>query len=1359
MTPELRPFVGNATPFAKSGSRSLLQRARRDSAFVLIVTIILVAFLVLILVGLATFTRVETQVASNTQHMAAARQNALMALNLALGELQENLGPDRRSSATAELVIADFDTPSQRSARNPYWVGAWNTEGGFRGWLVSGNESIPQPPDPANDVAAADVRVTPLSPITSAAITADKPTGYTIPVTGASDPVPAVLLVGDNTVGSAGTPSQRYVFAPVRDLRATPPGLDGEAVIGRYAWWVGDEGVKANLALPVRPVPAAGADMPDRLRFLASPQNRGFPVVGAPWDRWSPEYTGAGQIPNFANTQARVLSRKQLAFASAGLAAEERTRFHEFTTFSAGVLSDSRLGGLRKDLSTAFEIPEVAFRNSEFTRVLTAGEKPHAYATDHANRLQSGRPLTGRSTKTAINFRDDSWASGLVYRGPTYDQLRDHYQLYRRVSQPFAADASAAAQVFQPNAPDTLTTGGTPAWHVRAPWGDYYGNAGIMTNANEGLNYQVEDQWVSGTTTRTRIRPVTTELVPEVVRYSYVMALQSYKDAADDPQKSRIRLFVNPFIVLHNPYDVTLTTPPLWIRVIRAELGVRITVGPGKDATASLMYFTNSTTAAYQEQLAGGHNSSYQAVDHFLSDNGNPNPSGANPGSITLKPGELKLYTIRGSSPTNIDATFSPSRRNLYFQALDSNDPAQLFSTGVYKTLQKRVGTSGNIGETYFIDDADTFTVTVDNNAFIEQGQRPEETSALGETGVEAMKFITKVVRPFSGDPDPLVNADLNWPHIKRHQFFNSSYWQGPPANNIPVTLSNAQIAGDISAPGGGSRFYVAQTDVYWKPLFDGDNRDNNFSLISHNPRAMIQTGMAAGSQGPNSTRGPAHWTGSSELLNGTAPNFNARFWGSGTTPGAGGHSNVVLWSVPRAPLTSIAGFRHANISRLWTAPAYAVGNSYASPYVPADRTWRSQVAPQTPAGVYWNLDDSYIFNQALFDTYFFSGVNPGLNAGATAWNNALSNSAAILGASDPTSATPLQTQINDWIAGTANPANPLLNSRLRFNLPAGRSLAQANADLNVASGYATAQTKLDAASDIRAHNAIAAYALQHGTFNVNSVSVDAWRALLASVRGSAVDHFSNLAGSPSLRTESSASRTPFPRSSVPGEDADIGDDYKLWNGFRSLTDAQITTLANEIVEQIRTRARSRPGGAAPRPFTTLGEFVNRRLAPASDSTSLKGLLQAAIDSTVNQPASSLTDQPVRAAETHFVTRKRTPDETVTTNYANPSALAAATLAGTPQWFTQADLLERIGPQLSARSDTFTVRTYGEAVNPVTGVVEGRAWLEAVVQRDTAFVNLADHPALPISTVSAESQNFGRKFKVVSFRWLSPDDI
>ena len=87
-------------------------------------------------------------------------------------------------------------------------------------------------------------------------------------------------------------------------------------------------------------------------------------------------------------------------------------------------------------------------------------------------------------------------------------------------------------------------------------------------------------------------------------------------------------------------------------------------------------------------------------------------------------------------------------------------------------------------------------------------------------------------------------------------------------------------------------------------------------------------------------------------------------------------------------------------------------------------------------------------------------------------------------------------------------------------------------------------------------------------------------------------------------------------------------------------------------------------------------------------------------------------------------------------------------------------MLQQIGPFLSARSDTFLVRTYGENVNPVTGDTHARAWCEAVVQRVPDYLEAADEPSVaPAALTSATNATFGRQFRVVSFRWLSPEDI
>jgi hypothetical protein len=111
-------------------------------------------------------------------------------------------------------------------------------------------------------------------------------------------------------------------------------------------------------------------------------------------------------------------------------------------------------------------------------------------------------------------------------------------------------------------------------------------------------------------------------------------------------------------------------------------------------------------------------------------------------------------------------------------------------------------------------------------------------------------------------------------------------------------------------------------------------------------------------------------------------------------------------------------------------------------------------------------------------------------------------------------------------------------------------------------------------------------------------------------------------------------------------------------------------------------------------------------------------------------------------------------------NAINPDVIApVATVANVTDLgfssltLTQADILSALAPYLRTRSDTFLVRTYGETVNPATGQMEARAWAEAVVQRFPDTVTTGDSITQPAGA-------FGRRFRIVSFRWLhSPTDI
>ncbi|MBW2704609.1 MAG: hypothetical protein JRF33_27650 [Deltaproteobacteria bacterium] len=86
------------------------------------------------------------------------------------------------------------------------------------------------------------------------------------------------------------------------------------------------------------------------------------------------------------------------------------------------------------------------------------------------------------------------------------------------------------------------------------------------------------------------------------------------------------------------------------------------------------------------------------------------------------------------------------------------------------------------------------------------------------------------------------------------------------------------------------------------------------------------------------------------------------------------------------------------------------------------------------------------------------------------------------------------------------------------------------------------------------------------------------------------------------------------------------------------------------------------------------------------------------------------------------------------------------------------------------RDDTFRIRAYGES-NDASGKVLARAWCEAIVQRTPEYcdsTNDAEVPAREIDAngrfsdnpdLTSSNRRFGRKFRIESFRWLSPSEV
>ena len=107
---------------------------RRQSGFALVITLVLLALLVLAVFALSALTKVSSEMAHSSVYQTQARQNAQLALDVALGELQRHAGDDTRITGMAGITgIAGNPNASTR-----YWCGVWRNDGTFVTWLTSG---------------------------------------------------------------------------------------------------------------------------------------------------------------------------------------------------------------------------------------------------------------------------------------------------------------------------------------------------------------------------------------------------------------------------------------------------------------------------------------------------------------------------------------------------------------------------------------------------------------------------------------------------------------------------------------------------------------------------------------------------------------------------------------------------------------------------------------------------------------------------------------------------------------------------------------------------------------------------------------------------------------------------------------------------------------------------------------------------------------------------------------------------------------------------------------------------------------------------------------------------------------------
>jgi hypothetical protein len=434
-------------------------------------------------------------------------------------------------------------------------------------------------------------------------------------------------------------------------------------------------------------------------------------------------------------------------------------------------------------------------------------------------------------------------------------------------------------------------------------------------------------------------------------------------------------------------------------------------------------------------------------------------------------------------------------------------------------------------------------------------------------------------------------------------------------------------------------------------------------------------------------------------------------------------------------------------------------------------------------------FDPSAIINRALFDRYFLSGAAPVYS------NGVLQKS--------------LSTVLDDFVNGTGTLANPTTVLMSSFDAT-------------------TTRNKLNN------HRTVAAVTAREGAFNVHSMSKRAWAAVLAGAKARAL---SNETGDASLNARfPRAVRTDSVSAS--GVNKAPYNTEAAWTGLTNLDDSQIRALAKAIVDENTyrlsfyhregshavvnsdfhhvlngtvTNSKIRglasyavPYGTLPMPYLGLAQFVNRSCCPinAGAIRYRGGAIQTAITLADANGAklanrNNLPDVTIPLVGQSYLTNLVPPPSyisrqipaypTNSTNFRsqvqmifdtspNPTQDYGDVKMAAPTALLQSDILAAIGDSLTTRSDTFTIRAYGDVSDKPGATPAGTCWIEAVVQRTPDFIDTKDpaermvynqsnghghndQTGNPTSGLQPANINLGRRFVIVSMRILKPSEL
>jgi hypothetical protein len=1195
------------------------QRFPGKDGFALIVTLSMMILLVILALGPLTLSSVSLRAAAQGSAMATARANARLALMLAIGELQKQAGPDQRITAPAGILDSTPATPEVDGVPQMNWLGVWDSWGA---WINSSYASPRGVPMKIQDTYVAGRK-----PMFRRWLVSGEPPA-TLEAAKAADPFAEnpVALVNPIVPGDS-----RKARAGLVSIKTSVHNQGG------FAWWIGGENQKADIALNAPPA---------SLGVAATEAATGNAV-----SRRLSEADGLDALTRDPVLVPLLLTTDQATLGGAD-AAKLRAHFHDLTAYSSGLITDVRWGGLRKDMSLLFDAAALP-RN--MTRTATSAKSP--------------RPMSSDLSRYGPQIPERPFTS--------FEQL---YQFARQYKNTASLTDDLTWSGVSPSTPATNTVG--------------------SKNPDEHEYRRM----------------------PILVKSYCIFNLQSETNTSGATPTYKYWLTYSPVVQLWNPYNVPLEVE--------------------SDAIQVLTFPYKIFPIQFKKMVGGAAQGNWTSMDvNFMAENGWSKFQGdGGYGKIRFKSGEFMMFSFKTRFPGTVAGGipltpgFDPAavgsvRAEIRFSpaVLPADNPGLALRTRPY------ISAAGDLVN-YCGGNPGSFCQIIPWGTF---------------SGINIDWF---------GDAtgDFTMFAPDSGPNIAR--------WQIADSNPVPVAVFGMTLKSSE------------------KPTYDSAQDDWRSRTWIQSPPAMDAEGMEAVYGNPEllakqrrNCSLQAHW----KTINGVAemseliPHLNTSGFMGGGTAGSEKIAAAAVLELPTAPVQSLAGFsglrlqpgwfnyaaRNANFpeggvsapqksdaNMEWRlkvgayrsgVPGVGVGNSFACPMIAGDSVYAyhdiSKInllshdppvtisASKSDSNAYSDFwDHAMLVNDGLWDSWFLSSLTD---------------------ARRPTDvASPALRQLLDK---TFTQRLPLPNAN--FN-PFDQADPQAViADLSKSDGYLRA----------------AQYLANRGAFNVNSVSVDAWLALFASLR----DHeasYRNDRGTLTkiapptgsavvtrFNTETSGVEAPDPRSGV------MVNGLPSWSGVRFINNAQLKLLSEKCVEQVKIRG----------PFLNFSDFINRRLS--ADALGTRGALQAAID---------YDDESPDPASINFRYKKGGASDMLTLNDATPAAYpfpAAATgsrFTAVPGYVIQSDLLKPLGNALAVRDDTFRIRACGQALDSA-GNVTARAWCEATVQRVPEYIDPSNPPSVsptnldsdgnpsPNAALTAHNQRFGRRLQMVSFRWLSANEL